>query len=330
MAHELDFNEAAQAYAMAYSGDVPWHGLGKKVPSDLTPKQMMKAANLDWDVELIPLTATWTNPVTGEKKKIPSEKSMLVRSDTGARLDEVGKDWNFVQNSQAFDFFCDFVANGDLEMHTAGACKGGQLVWALAKFKEGAGFTLFKKDKVEPYLLFTNPHRFAQSWDVRLTAIRAVCWNTVTAALGAQSSAVVRGSHRKAYEADEVKEKLGMAKEQMAKYKEAALFLSKKEFTKGSVVEYFQETFPVLTTKSEGSDKELSKSAQRALTVLDSQPGHQFGEGTWWQAFNAVTFCTDHLIGKSADNRFVSAHYGANRSLKNKALERAVRFAEAS
>jgi len=29
---------------MAYAGEVPWHGLGKKVPNDLSAEQMLKAA----------------------------------------------------------------------------------------------------------------------------------------------------------------------------------------------------------------------------------------------------------------------------------------------
>ena len=40
---------------MAYAGEVPWHGLGKPVPADLTPDQMLEAAGLDWEVEQIPL-----------------------------------------------------------------------------------------------------------------------------------------------------------------------------------------------------------------------------------------------------------------------------------
>ena len=32
---------------MAWVGEVPWHGLGKEVPQDLSPKQMLKAAGLD-------------------------------------------------------------------------------------------------------------------------------------------------------------------------------------------------------------------------------------------------------------------------------------------
>ena len=42
---------------IAYSGETPWHGLGKAVPADLSPAQMLEAADLDWTVEKIPTFA---------------------------------------------------------------------------------------------------------------------------------------------------------------------------------------------------------------------------------------------------------------------------------
>ena len=42
MAHNVE--------TMAYAGEVPWHGLGYRVPMDLTPDQMLEAASLDWTV----------------------------------------------------------------------------------------------------------------------------------------------------------------------------------------------------------------------------------------------------------------------------------------
>ena len=74
----------------------------------------------------------------------------------------------------------------------------------------------------------------------------------------------------------------------------------------------------------------MSKSATRALEVVHTQPGAQYAEGSWWQAFNAVTYLTDHEIGKSADNRLTSAWFGPNKNLKVKALETAIEFAEAA
>ena len=62
---------------------------------------------------------------------------------------------------EAFDFFSDFVKAGDMEMHTAGSLDDGKMVWALAKVNES--FELFKGDKVDSYLLFSNPHQYGKS-----------------------------------------------------------------------------------------------------------------------------------------------------------------------
>ena len=42
----------ANVQTMAFYGEVPWHGLGTRVPKGVTAGQMIKAADLDWTVEL--------------------------------------------------------------------------------------------------------------------------------------------------------------------------------------------------------------------------------------------------------------------------------------
>jgi len=307
---------------MAYAGETPWHGLGTKVPADLSPAQMLEKAGLDWTVEKIPAFAD----ING--KQVNVGWSALTRSSDDSILGVVSNDWNPVQNSEAFEFFDEYCRAGDMEMHTAGSLKDGQIVWALAKVKES--FELFKGDQVDSYLLFTNPHRFGQCIDVRFTPIRVVCNNTLTLSLNQKADRVVKKNHRSAFDAATVKETLGIATEKLAKYKEMAAFLGSKKFNHESVTDYFNRIFPVIAyNKEKGPQrKELSKSATRALEVLHTQPGATFAEGSWWQAFNAVTYLTDHEIGRSADTRLQSAWFGANKNLKIKALETAVEMAE--
>ena len=135
-------------------------------------------------------------------------------------------------------------------------------------------------------------------------------------------------SHRKAFNPDNVKEILSIATGKLAKYKEMAAFLGSKQAKDEDIVEYFKRIFPV-TGSNEKKTKNISKSAKNALDILHSQPGSQYAEGTWWQPFNAVTYLTDHIAGRSADTRLTSAWYGSNKGLKTKALEMAVEMAEA-
>jgi len=310
--------------SMAYAGEVPWHGLGVPVSNDLTPAQMQEKAGLDWTVQKEELTTASGAVVKG--------KQALVRSSDNAVLDVVGDGWNPVQNSEAFEFFSEYVLAGDMEMHTAGSLKDGQMVWALAKVKDT--FDILGGDQVDSYLLFSNPHQYGKSIDVRFTPIRVVCNNTLTLSLGQKVANSVSLNHRTAFNPDSVKEMLGIASEKFATYKETAQFLSSKRFTVDSLVQYYSEVFPrTYQGKKEvtvQSIEDLTTNAKKAYEVLETQPGAEFGEGTWWQALNSVTYLTDHKMGREADTRLTSAWFGANQSRKVKAVEKAVEYALAS
>lgn len=230
-----------------------------------------------------------------------------------------------MQNQEAFEFFNDFVAAGDMEMHTAGSLKNGQIVWGLAKVKES--FELFKGDRVDSYMLFTNFHKYGYSTDVRFTPIRTVCNNTLTLALSSSVDNMAKISHRKVFDGDSVKLMLGVAHDKLATYKEMASFLGSKRYSNENIVEYFTRVFPVTGSSSK---KDRSRNAEIAMDVLVNQPGANFAEGTWWQAFNAVTYMTDHVMGRNSDSRLASAWYGYNKGVKTKALETAVEMAEAA
>ena len=313
MSHNIEMVNGTASHA--YAGSLPWHGLGKRVPADLTPEQMLEAAQLDWSVERVPTFAQ----VNGEY--INTGREALVRDRDNKVMDIVGPGWNPVQNAEAFGFFYDFVNEGKMEMHTAGALEDGRIVWALAKMKDG--FTVFGKDDVESYLLFTNPHKYGKSIDVRFTPIRVVCNNTLTLAINTKSSSQVSINHRAVFDAQMVKETLGISKEKMAKYKEAAEFLGKKNYT--------DETFNVFLKRVFNVDldsKELSRPARQVLDIVDTQPGAEFKPGSFWNAYNAVTYATDHLLGRSADTRLKSAWYGTNANRKHSALNIALEMAE--
>lgn len=322
MSHEVEIIDG-QAQ-MAYAGEVPWHGLGVSVSNDLSPTQMMSKAGLDWSVEKQDL-------VTEQGVKVDG-KQALVRSSDNKVLDVIGKGWNPVQNEEAFNFFSEYVLAGDMEMHTAGSLKGGRMVWGLAKVKES--FDILGGDQVDSYLLFSNPHQYGKAIDVRFTPIRVVCNNTLTLSLGQTVANSVSLNHRTAFNPDSVKETLGIAHEKFAQYKETAEFLSSKRFTMDSLIKYYNEVFPrTYKGKKEvfvQDFSDLTNNAQKAYEVLETQPGAEFGEGTWWQALNSVTYLTDHKMGRETDTRLTSAWFGVNQSRKVKAVEKAVEYALAS
>lgn len=318
MSHELEIRADGRA-SMVYVGETPWHGLGVKVPHDLSPQQIMEAAGLDWSVNKVPAFAE----IGG--KQVPIGRSALVRDMDDRILDVVTDGWEPLQNSEAFEFFNRFVEEGDMDMDTAGSLYDGKIVWALAKTKQG--FTLPGGDAIEGYLLFTNPHKFGKSIDVRFTNTRVVCNNTLTLANSEDAKVGARVTHRVEFDADQVARTMGLAQSNMNKYKEAAEFLSKSKASDEDVVEFFKRVFPVLSSK-DNSKKLLSKNAQIALEVLETQPGADLFPGTMWNAFNAVTYMTNHVLGRSQNGRVQSLFYGANRDLNIKALNTALEMAD--
>ena len=309
---------------MAYAGQVPWHGLGVPVSNDLTPAQMMDKAGLDWKVREV------ESFIEFDGKRMPTGLKSLVRETDGRILTNVGENWNPVQNETAFEFFSEFVMAGDMEMHTAGSLKDGQMVWALAKVK--SDFELFGGDRVESYLLFSNPHQYGKSIDVRFTPIRVVCNNTLTLSLDQKAEKSVRIGHRVEFDPSSVKEALGIAAEKLNTYKDMAEFLGKKRFTTDSYIEYLNTVFPRTADKKvQGKSLSLdtlSRNAKLAHDSLESQPGAEFAEGSWWQAFNSVTFITDHVQGRNSDNRLYSSWFGGNQVRKRDALKTAIEYAE--
>jgi phage/plasmid-like protein (TIGR03299 family) len=231
MAHEIEFVDGIAQ--MAYVGQVPWHGLGKEVPADLTPEQMLEAAGLNWEVKKYPTFAVLDE--NDPDSVIETGQSALVRMKDKKMLDVVSDDWNPVQNAEAFEFFNEFVMAGDMEMHTAGSLKNGQIVWGLAKVKES--FELFKGDQIDSYLLFSNFHKYGFSTDVRFTPIRVVCNNTLTLSLNSRVERMAKISHRKQFVASDVKDMLGIATDKLQKYKEMAQFLGSKKAKTENIIE---------------------------------------------------------------------------------------------
>ena len=317
MSHEVE--------TMAYAGEVPWHGLGEKVSNDLTPMQMMRKAGVDWRVTKVPTLAIY------DGEMIPTGTNALIReSDNTVLAPMVGDNWEPIQNEEAFNFFNEFCAAGDMEMHTAGSLKDGKIVWVLAKIKES--FDVLGKDQVDNYMLFSNPHIYGKSVNIRMTPVRVVCQNTMNYSLNMESVNEAIVNHRKTFNPSAVKEQMGLAHEKFELYKDMANFLATKRYTQDNLLTFMNTVFPAANTKRKEVKefKELSTTAKNTIELIDTQPGADLFPGTWWNAVNAVTYMTDHQLGRSADTRMTSAWFGQNQTRKLKAINTAIEYAEAA
>ena len=335
---------------MAYAGELPWHGLGVKVEDNLTPDEMLVAAGLDWTVSKRHLFTHSEPNVENSNEVIPvNDYYVLVRDSDNKTFGPCGPKFVPSQNADAFKFFEKFTSVGDMSMDTAGALKGGEQVWGLAKINDG--FTLPGDDRVLGYLLVSVSHKWGKANEIRFTPIRVVCNNTLTYALADKTRPSFKMPHLTALDAEVFKsaeEALGIASDRMKDFKESAEFLSSKNYTPQNVVSYISELFqPELLEQQKNIEKmsDIKAIATRQSMVdefkripamvhqaLEEQPGANLksSKGTWWGAANAVTFIVDHKWGHDRDAALHNAWFGNRASLKQKAISKAVEYAKAA
>jgi len=316
MSHELEMVNGAAQMAYTIDDGKPWHKLGVALDPTCTPQEMMKAAGLDWTVEK---RENFHRNMDGEFVK--SGNVSLIRSTDSKILTQISDSWNPVQNSEAFDFFTEFCKAGDMTMNSAGSLFDGKKIWALAKV--ASDFTVFGDDRVEGYLLFSNPHQYGQCVDVRFTPIRVVCNNTLSMSLGQEAKHFARFNHTKEFDSALAKEILGISTVRMEEYKEVAEFLGSKQINDAKYKEFLGKVFG--TTK----DGELKRNGKLAYEVFETQPGAEFARGSFWQALNSVTYITDHQLGRSAHKRVDNMWIGGVQRQKIKAVEIALQMAKA-
>jgi phage/plasmid-like protein (TIGR03299 family) len=93
----------------------------------------------------------------------------------------VGKDYEVVQNVDAFSFFDSIVGGDGIQYETAGALGKGERIFITAKLPNY--IKVGKDDLMEQYLFLTTSHDGMGSITAAFTPIRVVCNNTLNAAL---------------------------------------------------------------------------------------------------------------------------------------------------
>lgn len=213
MAANIEFNQEKNTYSFYSLKEVAWHGLGQIVAEAKTPEEVIRLANLDYEVALAPMYASFIpagynniyqvedgficqklNPFDKsviEEVKIPIKGSKVndvfatYRTDNYDILGTVGSRYEPVQNTEAIDFIYNVCKNSqvvkpeDVIIETAGVLGKGERVFVTAKLPD------YKMcgDDMEKYILFTTSHDGSGSIQACFTDIRVVCNNTLNAAL---------------------------------------------------------------------------------------------------------------------------------------------------
>ncbi|MDM1282497.1 DUF932 domain-containing protein [Acinetobacter towneri] len=341
---------AHQVEQMAYVGDTPWHGLGNQLTQNQPIEVWAKQAGMDWRIESSNVSYMAQNS-RGQSIIMPyEEQRVLYRSDTHAPLSVVSQRYQEVQPMEILEFYRDLTEQSGFELETAGVLKGGKKFWALAR--TGQSTALKGKDVSNGYILLATACDGTLATTAQFTNIRVVCNNTLAIALRGQSSnaGVVKVPHSTKFDADKVKQQLGISVRAWDEHMYEMKQLSQRKVTQGEAAAYFDAVFnntnmSVIDQEENiiqfyrniatpNPAKEKSEPNGRAMNkVMDMFNGQGRGaelssaKDTAYGLLCSITEFADHeRRAMSTDHRLDSAWFGAGAALKQRGLEQALRL----
>lgn len=193
MTHNINYNKQTGGHSFFSVKEKPWHGLGQLVNDYPTSAEALKFAGLDFSVVKRKLfTYDNENSFGNSDTIIPkievSNYFATVRTDTEQALGLVGKDYEVVQNVDAFSFFDAIVGGEGIQYETAGALGKGERIFITAKLP--AYIRVGSDDLIEKYLFLTTSHDGFGSITAAFTPVRVACANTLNAALRSRTNSV--------------------------------------------------------------------------------------------------------------------------------------------
>jgi len=319
--------------AIAFAGATPWHGLGQSLTPGASIETWTHEAGLGYTVLESPVQ--YSTPASSELQRWPDRK-VLHRSDTGAPLAVVSDGYRVVQPVEIMDFFRELVEIGGFQLETAGALSDGRRVWALASVADAA--PVVSRDLVKPYLLLGTSYDGTMATVAKFTAIRVVCNNTITAAVGGYSNgravageaetnlgylkSAVRVLHSERFNAESVRLQLGIVANAWESFLVQSRQLAEQPMAGEAADSFVAELLrPYHASKLPINE---SRAYKRIMSLFN---GGAIGSelpgvaNTRWAMLNAVTEMVDHERGRSNNTRLESAWFGAGAALKARAAE---------
>lgn len=346
MAHQLE--------QMAYVGETPWHGLGNQLTPDQPIEVWAQQAGMDWRIESSNVSYMAQNE-KGQSIIMPfEEQRVLYRSDTHAPLSVVSQRFQEVQPSSILEFYRDLTEQSGFELETAGVLKGGKKFWALAKTGQTAA--LKGKDVSNGYILLATACDGTLATTAQFTSIRVVCNNTLAIALKGQNSAgVVKVPHSTRFDAEKVKQQLGVSVRTWDEHMYEMKQLSQRKVTQQEAAAYFDAVFnntnlsiaeqdesiiqfyrnaampnQIISSRSDSKTEPNGRAMSKVMTMFNGQGrGAELSSAkdTAYGLLCAITeFCDHERRAMSIDHRLDSAWFGTGAAIKQRAVEQALRM----
>jgi phage/plasmid-like protein (TIGR03299 family) len=306
--------------SMAYVGEQPWHGLGTRLVPDQPLEVWAQQAGMNWQIEAADVHYIAGHPFPGSLHKYPEQK-VLYRSDTKAPLSVVSSRFKVVQPAEVLEFYRDLTEIGGYEMETAGVLKEGRKLWALAR--TGQSVTLKGSDTVNGYLLLATACDGTLATTAQFTSVRVVCNNTLAVALR-DGNGAVKVPHRSAFDAQAVKQQLGIAITPWSSFADHIKELANCRVAEKKVEGFLTKVFVYGHLDTAAKEPAFNEQAAQKVLALYAGQGKGSGlssaKGTAWGLLNSVTEYVDHhRRSHSHDHRRDAAWFGQGALLKQRA-----------
>jgi phage/plasmid-like protein (TIGR03299 family) len=292
--------------------------LGTELVYPATAREAIEFAGLNYTVVKKPLEEVVE---LNHPENVP-HRWATVRTDTGAVLGIVDDSYEPVQNKDSFTFFDNLVGTDEAIYETAGALGRGERIWILAKLP--GYIKVNRKDIVGKYLLLSNSHDGSSHVRVKLTPIRVVCNNTLSAALQGAGEILISHSVNAAEDLKQAISLLGLTNSLYEQLETVFNRMARTKITDKQLQDYVKTLVP---DNGEGADNVENQGIRDAFLKLhESGQGADLSRGTLWGAFNSVTEYTDHGTAGNPATRLESMWFGRGEQLKQKAFQLAERM----
>jgi phage/plasmid-like protein (TIGR03299 family) len=352
MAHDINYNSRTGKHAFMSVKEKAWHGLGQIIEHYPNSSEAIQYAGLNFEVEKRPLftcnsenheifkdTETDEYMNSFEPNVIVPDYFATVRTDTDEVLGMVGRDYNVVQNMEAFSFFDGIVGGGSgIKYETAGCLGRGQVTFITAKLPDY--IRVGREDLIEQYLFLTSSHDGSGSISIAFTPVRIVCANTLNAAMRHKSNCIkIRHTASATDKLKQAHKMLGLSNSLATEMEAIYNRWSRVRISDPELKRLIQlamvpnrETLEKLKT---GQDEQLSTQYQNIIENVyeyaQSSPTQQEAttKGTVFGAYNSVTGYFQNVRDyKNGEAKFRSIMTGTALSRTQTAFDLCMNFAK--
>lgn len=312
--------------SMVSTNEMPWHGLGARSDTLMTPQEALELGGLNWNVVKRPLLVEHPD---GSRNYL-NDWVATVRSTDGLPLGAVKPNYTTISNQELAEFqaaVLDVLGKDERLVETAGSLFGGKVVWILSHIPKD--IDLKDGGKISAYQVIGASHNATLPVFLKNTPVRVECANTLDMSIkGAGHTYKFKHTRDWKSKVLQAQEALNLTFRYLEAFEKTAKELMRHKMTYQELVAFTEILFPSGADPDGG--KVPTRTANRREGVLNMLHADNLAnvKATAWGAYNAVAEYVDHHGtfrgtegGTKEDNRALSILTGQASILKEQALK---------